>query len=334
MSSLFPQIAPGEQLIGIAKLAAQGEAVDEGHNVEYITLENRSVLTRCNSPRMPFTWMINPYRGCEFACKYCYARYTHEFMEMREGVDFERKIFVKQHAAWLLRQELKKVRAGESIAIGTATDPYQPAERRFGVTRTLLEEMALHSGLEIGLVTKSRLIVRDLPVLKKIAENNKLSICVTVTTLKTDLARLLEPRAPRPDLRLEAVGILVDSGLRAGVNCAPVLPGITDSPADMERLVKAASRAGAAFVWANPLFLKPCAEKIFMPFLQEKFPHLVAAYKARYGAQAYLPEEYGQKISALIKKYCEKYGIHAERRKTVAAVITRNSHEQLGLFSA
>lgn len=334
MSSLFPQIAPGEHLVGIAQLAAQGEAVDEGHNVEYITLENRSVLTRCNSPRMPFTWMINPYRGCEFACKYCYARYTHEFMEMRDGVDFERKIFVKQHTAWLLRQELKKVRAGESIAIGTATDPYQPAERRFEVTRALLEEMALHSGLEIGLVTKSRLIVRDVPVLKKIAENNKLSICVTVTTLKTDLARVLEPRAPRPDLRLEAVRMLVESGLRAGVNCAPVLPGITDSPADLERLVRAASRVGAAFVWANPLFLKPCAEKIFMPFLQERFPHLVPLYKARYRTHAYLPEEYGQRISALIKKYCEKYGIYAERRKTAAAATIKNAHEQLGLFSA
>ena len=334
MSSLFPQIAPGERLIGIAKLAAQGEAVDEGHNVEYITLENRSVLTRCNSPRMPFTWMINPYRGCEFACKYCYARYTHEFMEMREGLDFERKIFVKQHAAWLLRQELKKVRAGERIAIGTATDPYQPAERRFGVTRALLEEMALHSGLEIGVVTKSRLIVRDVPVLKKIAENNKLSICVTVTTLKTELARVLEPRAPRPDLRLEAVGMLVEAGLRAGVNCAPVLPGITDSPSDLENLVRAASRVGAAFVWANPLFLKPCAEKIFMPFLQEKFPHLVPMYKARYGAHAYLPQKYGEKISTLIKKYCEKYGIQAERRKMVGAVVTKNVHKQLGLFSA
>lgn len=334
MSSLFPQIAPAERLVGIAKLAAQGEAVDEGHNVEYITLENRSVLTRCNSPRMPFTWMINPYRGCEFACKYCYARYTHEFMEIREAVDFERKIFVKQHAAWLLRQELKKVRTGESIAIGTATDPYQPAERRFGVTRALLEELALHSGLEIGLVTKSRLIVRDVPVLKKIAENNKLSICVTVTTLKSDLARVLEPRAPRPDLRLEAVGMLVKSGLRAGVNCAPVLPGITDSPSDLESLVRAASRVGAAFVWANPLFLKPCAEKIFMPFLQEKFPHLVPMYKTRYRAQAYLPQEYGERISMLIRKYCEKHGINADRRKTVGAVVSKNAHEQLGLFSA
>ena len=194
--------------------------------------------------------------------------------------------------------------------------------------------MALHSGLEIGVVTKSRLIVRDVPVLKKIAENNKLSICVTVTTLKTELARVLEPRAPRPDLRLEAVGMLVESGLRAGVNCAPVLPGITDSPSDLENLVRAASRVGAAFVWANPLFLKPCAEKIFMPFLQEKFPHLVPMYKARYGAHAYLPQEYGEKISMLIKKYCEKYGIQAERRKMVGAVVTKNVHEQLGLFSA
>jgi DNA repair photolyase len=334
MSSLFPQIAPGERLVGIARLAAQGEAIDEGHNVEYITLENRSVLTRCNSPRMPFTWMINPYRGCEFACKYCYARYTHEFMEMREGVDFERKIFVKQHAAWLLRQELKKVRLGESIAIGTATDPYQPAERRFGVTRAILEELALHSGLEIGLVTKSGLVVRDLPVLKKISENNKFSICVTVTTLKTDLARILEPRAPRPDLRLEAVRKLVESGIWAGVNCAPVLPGITDSPADLENVVRAAAQAGAAFVHANALYLKPCAGRVFMPFLEEKFPHLVPMYKERYGAKAFLPAAYGERISTLIKKYCQKYGLDTGERRKMARANVRRPSEQLRLFTA
>src|SRR5437660_5953373 len=140
--SLFPQLQPGERLVGIAKLAAEGEAVDEGHNVEYITLENRSVLTRCLAPRMPFVWMINPYRGCEFACKYCYARYTHEFMELRDGVDFERKIFVKQHAAELLRQELSSVKPGEEIAIGTATDPYQPIERRLEVTRPILDALS------------------------------------------------------------------------------------------------------------------------------------------------------------------------------------------------
>ncbi len=111
---------------------------------------------------MPFDWTINPYRGCEFACKYCYARYTHEFMEMRDGVDFERKIYVKQRTAWLLRQELKKVKRGEQIAIGTATDPYQPAEKRFEVTRGILEELAHHHGLEIGIVSKSDLIRRDI----------------------------------------------------------------------------------------------------------------------------------------------------------------------------
>src|SRR5579871_5464328 len=183
MSSLFPQIEPGARLVGIAKLAAQGEAVDEGHNVEYISLENRSVLTRCLSPRMPFTWMINPYRGCEFACKYCYARYTHEFMEMRDGVDFERKIYVKQQAAWLLRQDLKKVKSGEEIALGTATDPYQPAERRYEVTRGILEELALLHGLRLGIVTKSDLVLRDVELLRNIAKHNTLFVNLTITTL-------------------------------------------------------------------------------------------------------------------------------------------------------
>ena len=122
---------------------------------------------------MPFTWTINPYRGCEFACKYCYARYTHEFMEMRDGVEFEQKIYVKQHAAGLLRHELRRVKPGEAIALGTATDPYQPAERRYEVTRGILEEFARHRGFELGIVTKSNLIVRDLDLLREVAQNNR-----------------------------------------------------------------------------------------------------------------------------------------------------------------
>ena len=117
---LLPDSKP--KLIGIARLASQGESLRQGHEVEYFTLPVRSLLNRCSGVRMPFTWTINPYRGCEFACKYCYARYTHEFMEMRDGVDFEQKIFVKQRAAELLRQELHRVKPGEEIAIGTATD--------------------------------------------------------------------------------------------------------------------------------------------------------------------------------------------------------------------
>ena len=208
-------------LVGIAKLAAEGESIRQGHLIEYFTLPSRALLNRCTSSRVPFTWTINPYRGCEFGCKYCYARYTHEFMEMRDGVDFERKIYVKQQTAWLLRQELKKVKRGEEIAIGTATDPYQPAERRFEVTRGILEELAQHQGLEIGIVSKSDLVRRDVDLLRRVAEHNALYVNITITTLDAKLARILEPRAPRPDLRLNAIRELRAGGVRAGVICAP-----------------------------------------------------------------------------------------------------------------
>jgi DNA repair photolyase len=313
MPSLFPQVEPQPPLVGIARLAAEGEAVGEGHEVEYLSIESRSILTRCHSPRMPFAWMINPYRGCEFACKYCYARYTHEFMEMRNGLDFERRIYVKQHSAWLLRRELKRVRKGESIAIGTATDPYQPAERNFKITRTLLEEFSLHRGLSIGLVTKSNLILRDLELLRAIASGNQLTICITVTTMDAELARVLEPRAPRPDLRMLALRTLVEAGVRAGVNLAPVLPGITDSPASLEAVVQAGAQARAHFVYANPLFLKPCAEKIFMPFLEQRFPALAPMYRDRYARNAYLPAPYQRRIIELVKRLCDRHLIGAHR---------------------
>ena len=335
MPALFPDAFPEQQFVGIARLASEGEALSEGHNVEYLTIENRSILTRCLSPRMPFTWMINPYRGCEFACKYCYARYTHEFMELRDRLDFEGKIYVKQHNAWLLRQELKHVAANELIAIGTATDPYQPAERKFEITRSLMEEFARHTGLEISLVTKSDLILRDIELLRTIAGRNQLTICVTITTMNTDLARILGPRAPRPDLRMRAVKKMVNAGVRAGVNCAPVLPGITDSPGDLESLVRSAAEAGAAFVFTNTLFLKPCAAKIFMPFLEEKFPRLVALYRERYSRNAYLPEQYQQRIGNLVKRYCEKYGIRSRRMDPVpASQAQKIAAEQIPLFTS
>src|SRR5437762_5321968 len=163
------------RLVGIARLAADGESIREGHNVEYFTLPSKSLLNRCVSNRaMPFTWTINPYRGCEFACKYCYARYTHEFMEMRDGLEFERKIYVKQNAGWLLRRDLKKVKRGQSIAIGTATDPYQPAERRFEMTRAILEELSNHVGFDVSIISKSNMILRDLELFQKIAAQNNL----------------------------------------------------------------------------------------------------------------------------------------------------------------
>ncbi len=305
---LLPE-SPGPRLVGIARLAAEGESLRQGHDVEYFTLPVRSLLNRCTVARMPFTWTINPYRGCEFACKYCYARYTHEFMELRDGVDFERKIYIKQHAAELLRQELRRVNPGEEIALGTATDPYQPIERRLEVTRAILEELSRHAGLELGIVTKSNLVLRDIDVLQRIAENNQIFVNVTITTLNVDLARILEPRAPRPDLRMETVRKLNLEGVNAGVICAPVVPGITDSPRDLEALVRATAEAGGKYIYANPLFLKPCSAAIFLPFLEKEFPQLVDSYQQRYKDRAFLPKAYGQRLSQLMARLRQKYGL-------------------------
>lgn len=333
MPTLFPQNEPESQLVGIARLASEGEALSQGHLVDYITLENRSLLTRCTSARMPFSWQINPYRGCEFACKYCYARYTHEFMEMRDSLDFERKIYVKKHSAWLLRQELKQVHTGQSIAIGTATDPYQPAERKFGITHAIMEEFARHAGLSIGLVTKSDLILRDLELLRAISRKNRLSVHVTITTTDANLARILEPRAPRPDLRFKAVEKLIAAGIQTSVNCAPVLPEITDSHKDLESVVRAAAAANARSVAAIPLFLKPCSAKVFIPFLEENFPHLVDLYKKRYADRAFLPVEYSKRISALVKRLCRQYGIAARDQESRQATNRASLSPQLNLFT-
>jgi len=331
---LLPDADSHSKLIGIARLAAAGESLREGHNVEYFTLGTRSLLHRVVSRRnLPFTWAINPYRGCEFACKYCYARYTHEFMELRDGVEFERKIFVKQHAAALLRSELKRVKRGEEIAIGTATDPYQPAERRFEVTRAILEELAKHSGLEIGVVTKSNLVTRDAEILRQVGEHNRIFVNVTVTTVDAELARRLEPRAPRPDLRLEAVRQLNLPGVDAGVICAPVLPEITDRPGDLEALVKAASEAGAKYIFANPLFLKPCSAAVFLPFLAEHFPALVDNYKKRYESRAFLPQGYAQRLSLQMTRLREKYRIGTKyARRSQRAHAAEEANSQLDLF--
>jgi DNA repair photolyase len=335
MASL-PLIAESRpKLVGIARLASEGESLRQGHEVEYFTLPVRSLLNRCTVERMPFTWTINPYRGCEFACKYCYARYTHEFMEMRDGVEFEQKIFVKQHAADLLRQELRHVKSGEEIAIGTATDPYQPAERQFEVTRAILEEFARHKGFEIGIVTKSNLILRDTEILKQIAKANKLFVNLTITTLNADLARILEPRAPRPDLRLDAMRKLNEAGVDAGVICAPVLPEITDAPRDIEALVRATAKAGGKYIFANSLFLKPCSAAVFMPFLQAEFPQLVESYRERHKNRAFLPTSYRKRLSRLMARLRQKYGIrsdydrYSERSHPLPAV---ESGEQLRLF--
>jgi DNA repair photolyase len=332
MASLPLLPLPSAKLVGIARLAAEGESLRLGHEVEYFTLPVRSLLNRCTGVRMPFTWTINPYRGCEFACKYCYARYTHEFMEMRDGMDFEQKIYVKQHAANLLRQELRRVKPGEQIAIGTATDPYQPAERRFEVTRAILEELSRHEGLDLGIITKGNLILRDLDLLTQIGRKNRLMVNITITTLNVKLARILEPRAPRPDLRMETVRQLSQAGICAGVSGAPVIPGITDSLRNLDALVRATAEAGGKHIFANPLFLKPCSAAVFMPFLEKEFPQLASGYQQRYKDRAFLPKPYGKRISQLMASLRQKYGIRQYDRESRQVSANLQAESQLRLF--
>ncbi|HUI77544.1 MAG TPA: radical SAM protein [Bryobacteraceae bacterium] len=294
-------------LVGIARLASQSELLEAKSRVEYFEIPTRSILNR-TKPNMPFQWTINPYRGCEFGCKYCYARYTHEFMEMDVN-DFEDKIYAKSAAAHLLRQELGRVDRKEGIAIGTATDPYQPAERRFGRTRSILEVFARERGRHLSLITKSNLIVRDAGLLSEIARANILSVNLTITTVDEKLARLLEPRAPRPALRLEAVQRLSEAGLMVGVFPNPVMPLITDSELQLARLAKAARDAGAQYFGGGPLFLMPSAQKVFFPFLDQHFPKLAPHYREQYQKSAYLGAGYKQMLRARIQKIRDRYGL-------------------------
>jgi len=308
---------PGQEtkLIGIARMAAEAPCLEPKRRVEYFELGARSYLARCDNPRLPFRWTINPYRGCEFGCKYCYARYTHEFMELRDPEQFERKIYAKAFDAARFRDELRVLPLGETIALGTATDPYQPAERRYGVTRKMLEVFASTAGFHLGITTKSDLIVRDLKLLTEVSRRHYLRVSMTVTTVDVELARLLEPMAPRPDLRLGAVRTLSEAGLRVVVGCAPVMPLINDSEPSLDALAREAAAAGASMFWANVLFLKPCAYQVFLPFLEERFPHLVRKYREQYDRAAYLRGAYPEMIQERVEAIRKRHGLD---RKSVA----------------
>ncbi len=176
------------------------EPIEAAHtrmrDVEFVDMPVKQILNRCSNPRMPFRWTINPYRGCEFGCVYCYARYTHEFLELRDPMDFERRIFVKRQAAEALAGNLTRTMLGDDqIALGTATDPYQPAERKFGLTRSMLAVFARLGGLNLSITTKSSLIVRDVDLLREIGRRSKISVNFSLITLSRRLQRILEPRA-------------------------------------------------------------------------------------------------------------------------------------------
>ena len=226
---------------------------------------------------------------------------------MRTPEEFERKIYMKQNGAWLLKQELARLNPGTQIALGTATDPYQPIERRQKITRSLLEVFAKTSGFKIGIATKSTLIARDVDLLAEIARRHKLTVAITVTTMNVKLARTLEPRAPRPDLRMRTLGRLREAGIAAGVLCSPLMPGITNGRRSIDAVARSAKAAGANFLSSGPLFLKSCSLPTFFQFVTEHFPQQLPAYKQRYGASAFVSAEYRKRVGDLVQSICREH---------------------------
>lgn len=315
-------------LVGIAKAAAESPQLASKRKIEYFSLPSKSILNRCSSKRVPFSWTINPYRGCEFGCKYCYARYTHEYMGMEDPAQFEEKIYSKERAAGILKRELAKDPEG-TIAIGTATDPYQPAERQFQTTRGILETIAEFRGLRVSITTKSDLVARDRDLLLEINRQNELQVNLTVTTMRAELARCLEVRAPRPDLRMAAAAELARAGLAVGILAMPVLPGITDQPPELEAVARAASQAGACYFAVKALFLMPSAQKAFFPFLEERFPELVESYRRLYARGAYVQAQYRTRIQELAKQLRRKYRLTGAPRAYPAESFAPFSQMQL-----
>lgn len=293
-------------------------------DLQYHAAPTRGIFNAPAATGMGF-WSINPYVGCAFGCAYCYARDTHRFTLERAGdvgrqvasamppwLAFERRVLVKEHAGARIREALRSWRSprpGDSVVIGSATDPYQPAERQFRVTRDILESLQSARGFTIVIITKSPLVTRDVAVLQRLAERHTVQVHVSLITVDRELARRLEPRAPTPEARLQAVRRLADAGLSVSVNCMPVLPGITDAPAMLEALVQQVAAAGAKSLGACALRLRAASRRRYLPVIREHFPELSAKYEATYRHSVYAADNYRVGLQRVTEKLCRKYGL-------------------------
>jgi DNA repair photolyase len=306
---------------------------------KFVSVPSRRVLNPPAQTGMDF-WSLNPYVGCEFGCTYCYARYTHRYLverahdagrlddaEFREyrgahGWEaFEKRIFVKEQVLAALEADLQRyfrsvsptVRQSGPIVIGTATDPYQPAERRFRLTRGVLERLARCEGLSVGLITKSPLVVRDVDVLARLQRHNDVEVYVSLITLDVGVIHAMEARSPMPHARLRALRRLTESGVNAGLIVAPVLPGITDGRAALEALFAAARDAGASFVHVGPLRLYPAIRDRFLPVVAEHYPALLNRYRVAYSGRGAAPQAYATALARRVKRLQRRFGFPEHR---------------------
>jgi DNA repair photolyase len=292
-----------------------GVTIDERRGVEYHELRSKDLLNKFNGRPMPFGWTVNPYRGCEMACRYCFARYTHEYLGLNDPSAFERRIYVKNADRDRLVGELRRARrSGQLVAMGTATDPYQPAEGRFAVTRRVLEATRSVPGLHLSITTKSTLVTRDADLLREISAASDVVVNLSITTVDAALARRLEPRAPRPDLRFAAMKTLGEAGVAVRLFIMPILPHLTDDETNLKSLLMAARDAGANGAESNVLFLRPGTREVFFDFLATDFPRLIPEYERLYSESAYAPPDYVGETQTRVRRLADEVGLSARRR--------------------
>jgi DNA repair photolyase len=292
---------------------------ERSRGTKFMALAVSSVLNTPASTHMDF-WSINPYVGCEFGCMYCYARDTHKWtMERavaRNGGTalppeeaFEKEILVKSDVAEVLARTLNPAKlAGHSLVIGTATDPYQPAERQFRLTRRILEVLRAYHGLSIEIITKSSLVTRDLDLLQDLSTRHDVTVNISLATADARLARLLELRSPVPAARLRALHRLIDGGIYAGLLVAPIIPGVTDDWSGLARLMEAAKEAGARYVVGSALRLGPAARHRFLPFLTREFPALAERYRRHYAGRDHVTQSYEDALNRRLRLLKQTYG--------------------------
>ena len=280
--------------------------------VEYREEPCRTALNRVRG--MPFGWSLNPYTGCVHRCTFCYVR-AFELRAERPADDrYGRSIRVKVNVAEVLARELARPSwARETVAIGAATDPYQPAEGRYRLTRACITELG-RAGSPFGLITRGPLIVRDVDVLQEAARRTDVSVTFSVPTLDHEVWRKTEPGTAPPRQRLRALTTLVDAGIEAGVGMAPILPGLSDRPEQLAAVVRAARAAGATGIWANLLYLRPGTKEHFLEALARDWPEQLGRYEELYARGAYLPRTHVEPVRERVRSLARQHGVRDRRR--------------------
>ena len=301
--------------------------------LEFLLVESRSVINRVPKPGvLPFTHTINAYRGCSHACTYCFARPSHDYLGLDIATDFDTKIVVKINAPEMVRHETAPGRwAGHPIAMGTNTDPYQPAEGKYKLTKGIIEVLAERRN-PFSILTKSPLVLRDLNLLADAARVTDVTVDFSIGTLDPDVWSRSEPGTPHPRKRLDAVRRLNERGIPSGVLMAPIIPGLTDRPEQIEAVVKGAAEAQARFISGSYLHLRGPLKDHYLGWVEQEYPHLMRHYRHVYGERSYAPAGMRKRLGGLVRHFVSKHGGPVKergRRKTRRA--GRASEEQLAL---